>query len=304
MGLFSIDIEKFYNELEAKGQQLKGVFCLQYPIYCIHANITDATPDPLDNLDNLIVDFLISKPDFTTFQIASLVGASKTLVELRIGKLIQDKLLQKKGGNYTLTDYGVQVFAEKTKIRKHKQSYDFYLDGITLKPMPKIYYGYYRTKFISENDSYYHTNKKGITRLIQPFGPDLVHTPPDNDIVKQNILELTDDEREKFCIPKGLVSIDDTAFTKMTFHLLVAVSSKSDVLIKELIDGHGIYSIKDDLTYYETLKQNIRSFESILQSKINQLEFKISIPFKRTDIDGDPRPILISNWAEIEKYND
>ena len=96
MGLFSIDIEKFYNELEAKGQQLKGVFCLQYPIYCIHANITDATPDPLDNLDNLIVDFLISKPDFTTFQIASLVGASKTLVEYELVNLFKINYFKRK----------------------------------------------------------------------------------------------------------------------------------------------------------------------------------------------------------------
>ena len=51
MGLFSIDIDRFYDELVEKGQQLKGIFCIQYPIYCIHANIIDVTPDPLDNLD-------------------------------------------------------------------------------------------------------------------------------------------------------------------------------------------------------------------------------------------------------------
>jgi hypothetical protein len=70
MGLFSIDIDRFYDELVEKGQQLKGIFCIQYPIYCIHANIIDVTPDSLDNLDRAIVDFLISKPDFTPFQIA------------------------------------------------------------------------------------------------------------------------------------------------------------------------------------------------------------------------------------------
>jgi len=304
MGLFSIIIEKFYNELEEKGQQLKGIFCLQYPIYCIHANITDETPDPLDNLDNLIVDFLISKPDSSSFQIASLIGTSKQLVELRISKLIQDKLLHKKEKYYVLTEFGDDVFAEKSQKRQHKQSYDFYLDGITLKPLPKIYYSYYRTKLISENDSYYHTNKKGETRLIQPFGPDLVHTPPDNTEIMNNILEVSDAERGGFSIPQGLVSIDDTSFTKMTFHLLVAVSSNANGLVKELIDGHAIYSLSDELSYHETLKQNINCFENTLKDKITQLEFKIFIPSQRSGSENEPRPVLTSNWAEIQKYSE
>ncbi|MCF8373145.1 MAG: hypothetical protein K9H64_16115 [Bacteroidales bacterium] len=304
MSLFSIDIERFYRELEEKSLQLRGIFCLQYPIYCIHANITDETPDPLDNLDNLIVDFLISKPDLSAFQIASLIGTSKHLVEYRIAKLVQDKLLQKKGKDFILSELGTEVFSEKTQIRQHKQSYDFYLDGITLKPLSKIYYSYYRTKLISENDSYYHTNKKGETKLIQPFGPDLVHTPPDNDEITQNIFEVGNEERGSFSIPHGLVSIDDTSFTKMSFHLLVAVSSKMDRIVKELIDGHAIYSLSDELSYYETLKQNIKCFENILKDKITQLEFKISIPNIRLDSEDTPRPILTSNWAEVQKHNE
>lgn len=95
MGLFSIDIDRFYDELVEKGQQLKGIFCIQYPIYCIHANIIDVTPDPLDNLDKAIIDFLIAKPDFTPFQIASLMGTSKVLIEQRISKLLSDEFFEK-----------------------------------------------------------------------------------------------------------------------------------------------------------------------------------------------------------------
>ena len=64
MSNFSIDIEKFYEELSGMGRQLKGIFCLQYPIFCIHSEISDSTPDPLDNLDKVIVDFIKVKPDF------------------------------------------------------------------------------------------------------------------------------------------------------------------------------------------------------------------------------------------------
>ena len=304
MGLFSIDIEKFYNELEERGQQLKGIFCLQYPIYCIHANITDETPDALDNLDNLIIDFLIAKPDSSSFLIASLIGTSKQLVDTRVEKLKQDKLIEIKGTSFVLTDLGTLVFSEKTQKRQHKQSYDFYIDGITLKPLSKIYYSYYRTKLISENDSYYHTNKKGETRLIQPFGPDLVHTPPNNSEIINNILDIGDDKRENFSIPEGLVSIDDTSFTKMTFHVLVSVSSKSNVLIKELIDGHAIYSLSDEKNYYETLRQHIGTFEETLRDKINQLEFKIHIPYQKPDIQVNSRSYLTSNWAEVQKNNE
>lgn len=304
MSLFSIDIEKFYNDLSEKGKQLKGIFCLQYPIYCIHANITDETPDPLDNLDNLIVDFLISKPNSSSFQIASLIGTSKQLVELRVTKLVQDELIQKKGTDYVITELGAIVFSEKTQIRQHIRSYDFYLDGLTLKPLRKIFYTYYRTKLISENDSYYHTNKKGETKLIQPFGPDLVHTPPDNAEIKSNIFEVSNEERGNYSIPKGLVSVGDTSFTKMSFHLLVAVSSEGNGIVKELIDGYAIYSLSDELSYYETLKQNIKCFENTLKDKIVQLEFKIFVPYKRPDSENEPRPILTSNWAEIQKHNE
>ena len=41
MSNFSIDIEKYYEELSAMDRQLKGVFCIQYPIYCIHSEISE-----------------------------------------------------------------------------------------------------------------------------------------------------------------------------------------------------------------------------------------------------------------------
>jgi len=116
MGLFSIDIDRFYDELVEKGQQLKGIFCIQYPIYCIHANIIDVTPDPLDNLDRAIVDFLIAKPDFTPFQIASLMGTSKVLIEQRISKLLNDDLIIEEDNNCLLISFGVLVFKEKKQV--------------------------------------------------------------------------------------------------------------------------------------------------------------------------------------------
>lgn len=306
MGLFSIDIDRFYDELVEQGQQLKGIFCIQYPIYCIHANIVDVTPDPLDNLDRAIVDFLIAKPDFTPFQIASLMGTSKVLIEQRIRKLLNDDLIIEEDDNCLLSSLGVLVFKEKKQVRQHKQSYDFYLDGLTLKPLQKIFYGYYSSRFISEHDSYYRTidkgERKGETYLVRPFGPDLVHTPPEKNVVVDNIFNIEESERTSFAIPQGLSEINDISFTKLTLQLLVSVSSGNNGLTKQVIDGFALYSLSDNITYYEALRRNILSFENNIKGKIDNLEFKINIPSFRADRREQHKPIIASNWQEIDKY--
>lgn len=303
MGLFSLDIEKFYEELEESGQQLKGIFCLQYPIYCIHANITDITSDPLDNLDKAIADFFVSKSNFNAFQIGSLMGTSKSLVELRIAKMVQDDLLIQKGNDFKLSDLGIEVFKNKSQVRQHKQSYDFYINGLTLKPLPRVFYSYYISKLISENDSYYRTNAKGESRVIRPFGPDLVHTPPNKAEIVDGIFNIKHSERELFSIPNGLQEINDISFTKLSLQLLVSVSSNGLLLKKQLIDGFAIYSLSEDISYYETVRKNVKIFENTIQDKIENLEFKINMPRFRTDKGEQLKPTLTSNWQEIDKYN-
>jgi hypothetical protein len=304
MGLFSIDIEKFYEELEEMGQQLKGIFSIQYPIYCIHANITNNTPDPLDNLDKAIVDFLIKKSDFTAFQIGSLMGTSKTLIEKRISNLLHDGLIEQEENNFTVSVLGEEVFKNKTQIRQHKQSYDFFIDGLTLKPLPRIFYTYYNSKMISENDSYYRTNDRGETYLVLPFGPDLVHTPPNKSDIFENIFCIQLDERESYCIPNGLQEITDLSFTKQSLQLLVSVSSGKNGILKQLIDGFAIYSLSENISYYDILRRNIKLFEENIKFKIENLLFKITIPRARQDKQEQPKPVITSNWQEIDKYKE
>ena len=305
MSNFSIDIEKYYEELSAMGRQLKGVFCIQYPIYCIHSEISDSTPDPLDNLDKVIVDFLKVKPDFSPFQIGSIIGTSKILVELRIDKLVSDRLLKKEDKKYFLTEEAISVFETKTQLRLHKQSYDFYVDGITLKPLPKTYYNYYKSKLISEHHSFYKTSPKTRERYaIKPFAPDIVHTPPEKNQISDLIFAIETEQREDFGIPNGLQSIDEISFTKMSFQILVSVSKSSNGLLKELIDGHAIYSLGEEHTYYETLRKNIIQFEPTLKERIQNLEFKLLIPSPKKDSSEKPIPILITNLPEIDRYKE
>lgn len=302
MSYFSIDIEKYYEELSAMGRQLKGIFSIQYPIYCIHSEISNSTPDPLDNLDKVMVDFIKVKPDFSSFQIGSIIGTSKAMVELRIEKLTSDDLLIKDGNKHYLTEEGISVFETKTQIRLHKQSYDFYIDGITLKPLPRVFYNYYKSKLVSENYTYLYTNQKGETKIARPFAPDLVHTPPEKNLISDLIFAIDSEQREEFGIPNGLQSIDDISFTKMSFQILVSVSKSKEALLKEIIDGYAIYCLGDEHTYYDTLRKNITFFEPILKERIQNLEFKLMMPFQKRDGIEKPIPYLTTNWPEIDRY--
>lgn len=305
MSNFSIDIEKYYEELSAMGRQLKGVFCIQYPIYCIHSEISDSTPDPLDNLDKVVVDFLKVKPNFTSFQIGSIIGTSKALIQLRLDKLVSDSLLRKEDGKYFLTEEAIPVFETKTQLRLHKQSYDFYIDGISLKPLPKAFYNYYKSKLISEHHSFYKTNTKTLERyVVKPFAPDMVHTPPEINQISDLIFAIEAKQREYFGIPNGLQSIDEISFTKMSFQILVSVCKSENGLIKELIDGHAIYSLNAEQSYYESLRRNVAIFEPTLKERIRNLEFKLIIPFQRKDNSEKPNPILTSNLPEIDRYKE
>lgn len=304
MGIFSIDFEKLYDDLILRDEQILGMFCIQYPIYCIHSIILDSTKDPLDSLDKVIVDFLITKPNYSQQQLAALLGASKSLIEFRINKLIFDGHLAKDSNKYYLSETGVDVFINKTLVRQHKKSYDFYVDGISLKPLPKIFYTFYSSKYVNESDSYIHTNSLGNSRLVKPFGPDIVHTPLSKSAIIEEIKSIDLQNREDMHIPYGLVEIEDLSFSKLTLHLIVNVSKKDGKLKKELLDGFPIYSLADNNSYYDAARRNVISFENNIKNKIKNLQFKIVIPKQKEDSHGNFKPILTSNWQEIDRHKD
>lgn len=304
MGLFSIDIEKYYNEQAQFGKNLLGLFVIQYPLYCVHANINDNTPDALDNLDKVITDFINVKEDISPFQISSLLGTSVTLVKQRISSLLTDDLLEKTNNGLKLSDDGEIIFKEKKQLRQHKRSYDFYIDGINLKPLPAAFYGHYKYKFISEHDSYVRTWKDGRETIERPFGPDLVHSPPDKTKIIGNLFQIPNEERAAYEIPIGLQEIEDLTYTKMTFFLMVAALRNNETIYKELIDPYAIYTISNDLTYSETLKKNAELFLPLIENRIKNLEFKLFTRPKKEKEDQEPIPVLTTNWSEIDKYKD
>ena len=304
MGLFSIDFEKLYEDLSSKGEEILGMFCIQYPIYCIHSVILDNTKDPLDSLDKVIVDFLVAKPNYSYQQLAALLGASKSLIEFRINKLIYDGHLVTEGNDCFLSELGIEVFVNKTITRQHRKSYDFYIDGISLKPLTKIFYTFYSSKYLNENDSYLRTNSFGITKLIKPFGPDIVHTPLSKSKIIEEIKNIEFQNRDEMNIPLGLMEIEDLSFSKLTFHCIVNVTKKDNLLKKELLDGYPIFSLSENTTYYDAARRNVYSFETNLKDRIKDLQFKIVVPKQREENQENSKPILTSNWQEIDRHKD
>lgn len=304
MGLFSLDIEKIYKELLLKDEKILGMFCIQYPIYCIHTNILDSSIDSLDSLDQLIIDCLKIKSNYSQLQLAAILGTSKKLIEYRIDKLILDNHLENKENDFVITELGKDVFIRKSLKRLHKKSYDFYLDGVSLNPLSVDFYKFYKTNFFSENDIEYYTNNKGQTTINRPFAPDIVHTPITKQTLVNKIMNIPELERESYSIPLGLVEIEDISFTKLSLPVLINVTKSANGLKKELIDGFVFHAFDSENSYYQEARKNVIEFEKNCLDRIKNLQFKIIIPNKGGEVDTDKKPIITSNWDEIDKYKE
>ena len=146
MATLRLDYEKLFEAFKKRKRKIIGVFTLQYPVYCIHATIEDVTVDPLDHFDQLLVQIIASKGDVSAFVLSSLLGVSKSVVKERIRMLVYEDLLVQNTDSYSLTEKAVSVFINKTAERVHIRSYDFYVDGLTLIPLKKVFYKNYKSK--------------------------------------------------------------------------------------------------------------------------------------------------------------
>ncbi|WP_370089408.1 hypothetical protein [Ekhidna sp.] len=303
MSIFSLNIEKLHEVYRSKGLDLKGIFAIQYPVYCIHSRIVDSTPEPLDNFDMGLVKMLLAKNDLTYLQLASLLGTTKKLIEARIIKLINDGLLVQQDKSFFLTEEGIKVFQEDTLKRKHRISYDFFIDGLTFEPLSKVFYESYRLTLISQHDKEYYTDRRdGSTKSKIPFGPDIVHRPPDDETIIDSILSIPVEDREKFKIPEGIETIEEISYTQMSFRLLVSACSSELGMVKELIDGYSVYNLNEP--YYETLRRNVKCFEDNIRDRLSQLVFKIITPRPRMGSSRKPPPIIITNWNQADPTED
>ncbi|MFN3772863.1 hypothetical protein [Cloacibacterium normanense] len=302
MATLRLDYEKLFEAFDKQNKKIIGVFTLQYPVYCIHATIEDVTVDPLDHFDQLLVQIIASKGNVSAFVLSSLLGVSKSVVEDRIQMLVYEDLLVQNTNYYTLTEKAIAVYINKTVERVHIRSYDFYVDGLTLKPLKKVFYKNYKSKLVSENDNYFRTTKKDERIIERSMKPDMVHCPINVEQVVSNIKEITVDERDLFGIPWGFRNIIELSHTKMTFQVLVVASTDGQKIYKEMIDGFAAESYLENSDFYDDIKQHIKDFEKNVINKIQNLIFQFQEPQFKKDHTKSFDEMIISNWSEIDNF--
>ena len=304
MATLRLDYEKLFEAFKKRKRKIIGVFTLQYPVYCIHATIEDVTVDPLDHFDQLLVQIIASKGDVSAFVLSSLLGVSKSVVKERIRMLVYEDLLVQNTDSYSLTEKAVSVFINKTAERVHIRSYDFYVDGLTLKPLKKVFYKNYKSKLVSENDNYFRTTKKEERIIERSMKPDMVHCPIDVEKVVSYIKGITANDRDDFGIPSGFRNINELSHTKMTFQVLVVASTDGQKIYKEMIDGFAAESYLENSEFYDDIKKHIEDFEKNVNNKIQNLIFQFQEEQFKKDHTKLFDEMLISNWPEIDKFNE
>lgn len=302
MATLRLDYEKLFKAFEKQNRRIIGIFTLQYPVYCIHATIEDVTVDPLDHFDQLLVQIIASKGNVSTFVLSSLLGISKSVVEGRIRMLVYEDLLLQNSNYYALTEKAVAVYINKTAERVHIRSYDFYVDGLTLKPLKKVFYKNYKSKLVSENDNYFRKTQENERKIGRLMKPDMVHCPIDIEKVVSNIKDIKANERDDFGIPSGFRNIKELSHTKMTFQVLVVASTDGQKIYKEMIDGFAAESYLENSDFYDDIKQHIKDFEKNVINKIQNLIFQFQEPQFKKDHTKSFDEMIISNWSEIDNF--
>lgn len=306
MAKFRINIEELNDSLNKNSKELLGVFCIQYPFFCLHSQILYTSNDELEGIDTMIIYFILANPEIEVKSIGKFLGLESRIINQRIRGLVRDMILSKEKSYYKLTELAIKVYVEKTEQRVFVGSYDFYVDGVGLKPLSEDFYNY---SYIQEN-SFIETEKQNFNKKNQRgFQPDIVSNVPDLKIIRDNILQIAKENRKEYNIPQGLRDLTDIEPQRMALELLVAVvkCTKTDTITKEFINGHAFYN-KQELKcdYYEFLKKGLDSFKSpIISNKIEKLSFKINNNnngySKKTE--EETQFYLGTNWFEVDRMN-
>jgi hypothetical protein len=291
MAIFNLDIERFILAQNEFDKELRGIACIQYPIYCLHTVIKDISPDPLDSLDSSIAKVMNSSiADEAT--ISNLLSVPVSGIKSRIKQFDLYQYLNNEKTGLSQYGYNTLIKCEEKKVKR--KSYDFFIDGISFKPMHEsVYSRRYKQAMAEEMEFKYFTDSKGNIKSSCDFSPSIVHTPFDQEKVKDVILSIDENNREALNIPIGLQSIEKMTFTKMTFPVLIALSDKDGKPIKELIDGFN--SLGES--------ENLDLIQESISTRLKNVEMRLNVKRDRESNDYYDFDFT-SNWNEIDNIND
>jgi hypothetical protein len=291
MAIFNLDIERFILAQKELGKDLRGIACIQYPIYCLHAEIEDISPDPLDSLDSSIAKIYDS---VTTNHVAisSFLSVPASGVKARIRHFEENDYINENKTGLSQYGYNSLITCEEKKVKR--KSHDFYIDGISFNPMSDVFYSRkYKQVTVDEMGFTFYTDNTGNVRSYNAFSPSIVHTPFDKDEALKIILSTSEEDRKSLNIPLGLQSIEKINFVKMTFPILIGLFEKDGKASKEIFDGFNSLGESEHL---ETIKKSILSRVENIELRLNIKRDNHSNEFYDFDFS--------SNWNEIDIINE
>lgn len=291
MAIFNLDIERFILAQKELGKDLRGIACIQYPIYCLHAEIEDISPDPLDSLDSSIAKIYDS---VTTNHaaISSFLSVPASGVKARIRHFEENDYINENKTGLSQYGYNSLITCEEKKVKR--KSHDFYIDGISFNPMSDVFYSRkYKQVTVDEMGFTFYTDNTGNVRSYNAFSPSIVHTPFDKDEALKIILSTSEEDRKSLNIPLGLQSIEKINFVKMTFPILIGLFEKDGKASKEIFDGFNSLGESEHL---ETIKKSILSRVENIELRLNIKRDNQSNEFYDFDFS--------SNWNEIDIINE
>ncbi|WP_445957300.1 hypothetical protein [Yeosuana sp.] len=291
MAIFNLDIERFILAQREFGKELRGIACIQYPIYCLHTEIKDISPDPLDSLDKSIAR-VIDSSTVNEAIISNLLSVPVSGVKSRIEQFSFYEYLNDEKTGLSQFGYNTLIKCEEKKVKR--KSYDFFIDGISFKPMHESFYSRkYKQAMAEEMEFKYYTDSNGNVKSSCDFSPSIVHTPFDQVKVRDLILSTDENNREALAIPIGLQSIEKISFTKITFPILLALFDKDGEPLKEIIDGFN--SLGES--------ENLNLIQESISTRLKNVEMRLDVKRDRESnayYDFD----FTSNWNEIDNLND
>lgn len=287
MAFFSLDIERLIKRYQQEGKDLKAIASIQYPIYTLHCEILDSSPDPLDILDKSIAKLIDGITTDETY-IGTLLGVPLSGVKTRLEYFKSCEYLNHDGK--TLSQLGKNELFHSTEKKLKRKSIDFLIDGVTLNPLPNDFYSkLYKHVIIEEFEYSFHTRDDGSTISTYDFAPSIVHTAMDVDTVQKEVKRIKPEERKDYHIPVGLESIENISFEKCSLPILIAIYDHSNGYGKELLDGFKL----------DGTSGHLQVFNETLIDRIDKLELRLNI---RTDRETNEFKDFDfhSNWNEID----
>lgn len=225
MALFQLHIEHYRVQLKRNGWDLKAIAVVHYPVYQLYAQTQEQKTNHHLRFEKIIRTY------FNTVENASLADLSRLLgVPVRVLQSVQRELFS--DPDQVLDSSSVTDITEMVRVTRN-----FLIDAITNRPLPSYFYKYGKSNFMQPDKAVYEEAEALEKRYPSAFRPDLVHTPPTDELTDE-LIQVTKKKRSDFNIPEGLQQITDVQqLDKLVYPVGVAMSvNKEGEIRKELVD--------------------------------------------------------------------